>query len=165
MGTWLKSYFLILKLSQGVVCTGRILNNIFRIFFVSGIAKNLLILFLFKSVIMDWSIEINFWPRTNFLKPLYCSSLWFLIRKPQIWAISFACMKWNLESSFKNLANQSHFPIYFNPLVKKITGYLIFFPRFPPKTKVGKTANFFSAYELSFSLWKHSYFVWMYSVP
>jgi len=28
---------------------GRILNNIFRIFFVSGIAKNLLILFLFKQ--------------------------------------------------------------------------------------------------------------------
>jgi len=39
---------------------GRILNNIFRIFFVSGIAKNLLILFFFKSVIMASSIEMNF---------------------------------------------------------------------------------------------------------
>ena len=121
MGTWLKSYFLILKLSQGVVWMGRILNNIFRIFFVRGIAKYLLILFLFKSVIMAWSIEMNFWPRTNFLKPLYCSSLWFLIRNPQIWAISLACMKWNLESSFKNLANQSHSAISFNPLVKSVS--------------------------------------------
>jgi len=39
---------------------GSILNNIFRIFFVSGIAKNLFILCLFKSVIMASSIEINF---------------------------------------------------------------------------------------------------------
>ena len=60
MGTGLKSYFLILKLSQGVLLMGRILNNIFRIFFVSDIAKNLLILFFFRSVIMASSIEMNF---------------------------------------------------------------------------------------------------------
>jgi len=39
---------------------GRILNNIFRIFFVRVIAKNLLLLCLFNSVIMASSIEMNF---------------------------------------------------------------------------------------------------------